>query len=122
VNGEDADGRAAGLLRILEVDVEPADLDGLAARLIALREAGVGGVLLHAEDLAGTLAVLGPALEAAGVRPAPSTTTTAASSASSPADPDADAGRDPAAPTDPPSTLRSRLGLGPAANRFEVPA
>lgn len=81
-------------LRVLELLAGPhADL---AERVLAAHADGLDGVLLHADDLAGALAVLVPALEAAGVRAAPG--------------------------GPPPPTLRERLGLAPAVNRFEVPA
>ncbi|CAB4900946.1 unannotated protein [freshwater metagenome] len=100
---------ATGPLRLLEVDVDPTDLDGLAARLVDEHAAGVHGVVLHAADLEGTLAVLLPALAERDVRP----------TAAAPPDPDP-TGEDP--PAAPPRSLRDRLGLPAARNRFEVPA
>jgi alkanesulfonate monooxygenase SsuD/methylene tetrahydromethanopterin reductase-like flavin-dependent oxidoreductase (luciferase family) len=104
-----AGAAATGPVRLLEVDVDPADLDGLAARLVDEHAAGVHGVVLHAADLEGTLAVLLPALAEAGVRPA----------APVPPGPDP-TGEHP--PAELPRSLRDRLGLPAAPNRFEVPA
>lgn len=103
-----------GPLRVLELLAGPhADL---AERVLAAHTDGHDGVLLHADDLAGALAVLVPALAAAGVRPG----------AASPGVPSvsddlgAVPGQGHGAPA--PSTLRERLGLAPAVNRFGVPA
>lgn len=109
-----------GPLRVLELVVDPADLDGLAARIADDHAAGVDGVLLHAEDLEGTLAALLPALAAAGVRPAAGDAPWSGADGTgvpAPADP---TGEHPA--HDPPPSLRDRLGLPTAPNRFEVPA
>lgn len=90
------DGPADGPLRVLELLAGPhADL---AERVLAAHADGLDGVLLHADDLAGALAVLVPALVAAGLRPGPRS-----------------------APDHGPF-LRERLGLGPAVNRFGTPA
>jgi alkanesulfonate monooxygenase SsuD/methylene tetrahydromethanopterin reductase-like flavin-dependent oxidoreductase (luciferase family) len=88
---------ATTALRFVDVAVGP-DADeraGLADRLVALHASGIDGVVLHADDLAAVLAAVLPDLERAGLRaPGP-------------------------VPGDPP-TLRERLGLAPAVNRFEV--
>ncbi|MDO9407439.1 LLM class flavin-dependent oxidoreductase [Patulibacter sp.] len=102
-------GTFAGPVRLLEVDVDPADLDGLAARLADEHAAGVQGVVLRADDLEGTLAVLLPALAAAGVRPL-----------AEPGPAPDPTGEHP--PVAAPPSLRDRLGLPAATNRFEVPA
>lgn len=79
---------------LVELRVGPGDVAGLADRLAALHAGGWAGAVLHAEDLVGTLEVVVPALEAAGLR----------RPASVPA----------------PPTLRERLGLPAAPNRFAV--
>jgi alkanesulfonate monooxygenase SsuD/methylene tetrahydromethanopterin reductase-like flavin-dependent oxidoreductase (luciferase family) len=103
-------GEADGPLRVVELRVAAGERDDLAARVAALHAAGADGVLLHADDLAGTLQTLVPALESAGLRPAAAR-----------ADGAADAPPAWSVP-DPPVSLRERLGLAPVVNRFEVPA
>ncbi|MEV4418983.1 LLM class flavin-dependent oxidoreductase [Patulibacter sp. NPDC049589] len=110
-------------LRFVDVLVDSDGLDGLAARLLALHAGGADGVVLHADDLAGALAAVLPALEEAGVRPA------AAERSADPAAPVVAADRiDPVAAQGDPGaaaaapTLRERLGLAPAVNAFEVRA
>ncbi|WP_051471185.1 LLM class flavin-dependent oxidoreductase [Patulibacter minatonensis] len=100
--------------RFVDVVVAADAHDGLAARLIALHADGADGVVLHAEDLAGALAAVLPELERAGVRPAADDRD--GPPPGGPADPE-----DPAGPAAPP-TLRERLGLAPAVNRFEARA
>jgi alkanesulfonate monooxygenase SsuD/methylene tetrahydromethanopterin reductase-like flavin-dependent oxidoreductase (luciferase family) len=86
-----------GILRVLEVAVPAGGASrDLAERLIDQHARGFAGFLLHAEDLDGTLGALLPALTALGApRPVPAV---------------------------PPPTLRARLGLPAAANRYAVPA
>ena len=80
-----------GLLRLLEVSVAGAGAGPGVAALLDEHDA-FDGFVLHADDLADTLATLVPELEARGVRPPPQDGVT---------------------------TLRERLGLGPATNRFD---
>lgn len=80
---------------LVELAVDPAeDPARTAERLAALRTARAAGAVLHAEDPARALERLEPALRAAGL--------------ARPAD----------AADDPVPTLRERLGLGPAVNRY----
>lgn len=99
-----ADGRP----RLVELRVGPGDLPGLPERLADLHARGWAGAVLHAEDLAATLEVVVPALEAAGLR----------RPASSPAAPAPGGHR--GASEQAPATLRERLGLPAAVNRFAV--
>jgi alkanesulfonate monooxygenase SsuD/methylene tetrahydromethanopterin reductase-like flavin-dependent oxidoreductase (luciferase family) len=88
----DLDAMPVQPLRFLEVHVEPTQLDGLADRLASVHARGADGVLLHAADLAGTLARLMPELQDRGLRAAEG----------------------------PSASLRERLGLTPAVNRYAV--
>jgi alkanesulfonate monooxygenase SsuD/methylene tetrahydromethanopterin reductase-like flavin-dependent oxidoreductase (luciferase family) len=91
VVGSDADAvPPPGVPYVLEVTVAAGQEPALADRLLEHRARGdADGFLLHAADLPATLAALLPALEARGVHRAP-----------------------------PAGTLRERLGLPPARNRY----
>jgi alkanesulfonate monooxygenase SsuD/methylene tetrahydromethanopterin reductase-like flavin-dependent oxidoreductase (luciferase family) len=88
-----ADPDAARVPGVLQL-LELADGDALADRIVAHHVAGFDGVLLRADDLAATLGDLIPALAARGVA---------------------------ALDAPPGQTLRARLGLAAATNRYALP-